>query len=129
VALVVALVSRGHTTGPVRYELLALLGLAMGTQASTARRVGVPDLSTVVLTLTLTGLAAESRLAGGSGAQSGRRLTAVAAMFGGAFVGGLLALHLGATAPLGLAAGLLLLAGLAGLRLSSRTAPQAHAPS
>jgi len=34
-------------------------------QNATARRLGVPDLTTTVLTLTLTGLAADSKLAGG----------------------------------------------------------------
>jgi uncharacterized membrane protein YoaK (UPF0700 family) len=128
-ALLAAVAGEGHTTGPVRYELLSLLALAMGMQAATARRVGIPDLSTVVLTLTLTGLAAESPPAGGNGAQSGRRLAAVAAMLSGALIGGLLALHLGVTAPLGLAAGLLLLTAVAGFVLSSRVAPRAVAAS
>jgi hypothetical protein len=46
-----------------------------------------------VLTLTLTGIAADSRLAGGSGSQAGRRLTAVAAMLAGALAGAALVLH------------------------------------
>ena len=59
-ALVVALV------GPVQYALIALLALALGMQNATAARcLGVPDLTTSVLTLTLTGLAADSRLVGG----------------------------------------------------------------
>jgi hypothetical protein len=47
-------------------------------------------LTTTVLTQTLTGLAAESRVAGGSGEGSPRRLAAVLAMFTGALAGALL---------------------------------------
>ena len=67
--------------------LLIALGLAMGLQNATARRLGVPDLTTTVLTLTLTGLASDSRLAGGSGGNAGRRMTSVACMFAGAAAG------------------------------------------
>jgi len=49
-----------------RYVLIALLGIAMGNQNAAARRLAVPDLNTTVLTLTLTALASESRLAGGT---------------------------------------------------------------
>ena len=56
----------------------------MGVQNATARRLAVPDLTTTVLTLTLTGIAADSRLAGGSGANTARRLLSVAAMLLGA---------------------------------------------
>src|SRR5690242_13098305 len=38
-----------------RYALIVLLALAMGIQNATARRLAVPDLTTTVLTLTLTG--------------------------------------------------------------------------
>ena len=50
-----------------RYGLIAPLGLAMGVQNAMARRLAVPDLTTTVLTLTLTGIAADSRFAGGAG--------------------------------------------------------------
>jgi len=56
-----------------------------------------------VLTMTLTGFAAESRLAGGSGTGSVRRLSAVLAMLAGAIAGALL-LKASVFAPLGLAA-------------------------
>jgi uncharacterized membrane protein YoaK (UPF0700 family) len=76
-----------------RYALIALLAVAMGLQNATARRLAVPDLTTSVLTLTLTGVASDSRLAGRSGGPAARRLIAVAAMFAGALVGALLTLH------------------------------------
>jgi uncharacterized membrane protein YoaK (UPF0700 family) len=87
--------------------LIPLLGLSMGVQNSTARRLGVPDLTTTVLTLTLTGVAADSRAAGGSGGKLGRRGVAVSAMLIGALAGGLLAVKVSVAAPLAVAAGLL----------------------
>ena len=70
--------------------VIALLALAMGVRNATVRRIGVPDLTTTVLTLTLTGLAAESPAAGGSGLGSVRRISAVLAMLVGAVIGALL---------------------------------------
>jgi uncharacterized membrane protein YoaK (UPF0700 family) len=70
--------------------VIAALALAMGTRTATVRRIGVPDLTTVVLTLTLTALAADSRPAGGSGKGTTRRSTAVVAMLAGAVAGALL---------------------------------------
>jgi len=70
--------------------VIALLALAMGVRNATVRRLGVPDLTTTVLTQTLTGLAAGSRVAGGSSDGSTRRLAAVVALFAGALAGALL---------------------------------------
>jgi uncharacterized membrane protein YoaK (UPF0700 family) len=70
--------------------VIALLAVAMGVRNATVRRLAVPDLTTTVVTLTLTGLAAESKLAGGSGKGTARRATAVATMFAGALAGALL---------------------------------------
>lgn len=67
-----------------------MLALAMGMQAATARHLSVKDVTTVVVTSTITGLAADSRLAGGSGKHAGRRLTAIALICAGAGVGALL---------------------------------------
>jgi uncharacterized membrane protein YoaK (UPF0700 family) len=80
------------------------LALAMGAQNATARRLAVPDLTTTVLTLTLTGVAADSRLARGSGGRPGRRLIAVSAMLAGAVVGALLVLRVDLALPIALAA-------------------------
>ena len=54
--------------------------------------------------MTLTGLAADSRLAGGTGHGGGRRLAAVASMLVGAVAGGLLVAHVDLSLPLFLAA-------------------------
>lgn len=71
-----------------------LLAVAMGLQAASARRLAVKDVTTVVVTSTLTGLAADSRLAGGTGDGWARRALAVALILVGAAVGALL-LHVG----------------------------------
>jgi uncharacterized membrane protein YoaK (UPF0700 family) len=70
--------------------LIALLAFAMGVRNATVRRLGVPDLTTTVLTMTLTALAADSPLAGKSGKGSVRRIGAVLAMLAGAIAGALL---------------------------------------
>jgi uncharacterized membrane protein YoaK (UPF0700 family) len=77
----------------IRYALIALLGLAMGTQNAAARALAVPDLTTTVLTLTITGTSADSKAAGGPGGKAGRRLLSIAAMFLGALGGALLIEH------------------------------------
>jgi uncharacterized membrane protein YoaK (UPF0700 family) len=87
-----------------RYALIVCLGVAMGLQNATARRLAVPDLNTTVLTLTLTGVASDSHLAGGSGGHPGRRLIAVGAMLLGALVSALLVLNVDLVLPLALAA-------------------------
>src|SRR4051794_22471229 len=70
--------------------VIALLALGMGVRNATVRRLAVPDLTTTVLTMTLTGLAADSRVAGGSGRGSIRRIAAVLAMLVGAVAGAVL---------------------------------------
>jgi uncharacterized membrane protein YoaK (UPF0700 family) len=79
-----------HLSGDL---VIALMALAMGVRNATVRRIGVPDLTTTVLTLTITGLAADSPAAGGTGQGSYRRIAAVVAMLVGAVVGGLLVKH------------------------------------
>ena len=104
----------GHQFGAgMRYALIALLALTMGVQNAAARRLAVTDLTTTVLTLTLTGIAADSWLGGGSGAHTTRRILAVGAMFAGAVTGALLLLKVAPVAPVALAAALLTLVCLA----------------
>jgi uncharacterized membrane protein YoaK (UPF0700 family) len=91
--------------GPSRLVLLALLGIAMGLQNATARRLSIPDLTTTVLTQTLTGLAADSSIAGGSSPRPARRIGAVLAMLVGALLGGWLTLHAGLPTALTVCAG------------------------
>ena len=70
--------------------MVALLAFGMGVRNATVKRAKVADLTTTVLTMTLTGLAADSPLGGGDGAGSSRRTAAVAAMLIGAIAGALL---------------------------------------
>jgi uncharacterized membrane protein YoaK (UPF0700 family) len=81
------------TTGNARLGVITLLAVGMGIQNATVRRLATPDLTTTVLTMTLTGLAADSTLAGGNNPRSGRRVASVAAMLAGGAVGGALMLH------------------------------------
>jgi uncharacterized membrane protein YoaK (UPF0700 family) len=114
--------------GASRAVLVVLLGLAMGSQNAVVRRLAVPDLTTTVLTMTLTGVAADSRLAGGGDSRAGRRLLSALAMFAGALAGAALIVHGHPTAPLPIVAGLLAVvaAGLVPHRHSTR--PWAAAP-
>ncbi|MDP9075412.1 MAG: DUF1275 family protein, partial [Actinomycetota bacterium] len=63
--------------------MTALLSVAMGWQNAAARRLAVPDLTTTVLTLTLTGLDADRSDLRLRGSRTRRRLAAVAAMLVG----------------------------------------------
>ncbi|MFF4499547.1 YoaK family protein [Streptomyces sp. NPDC001401] len=93
-----------HATATV-YTLIALTAFAMGLRNATVRKLGIPDLTTTVLTMTLTGLASDSRAGGGSGHHSPRRSASVVAMAAGAWLGAWLVLHHGLGIPLLVAAG------------------------
>jgi uncharacterized membrane protein YoaK (UPF0700 family) len=69
------------------FTLIVLTALAMGTRNAAVRRLAIPDLTTTVLTLTITGIGADSSLANGNNPRLARRVAAVAAMFLGAAVG------------------------------------------
>ncbi|MFD4322240.1 YoaK family protein [Streptomyces sp. NPDC058548] len=111
----------------VKYTLIVLLGIAMGLQNAVARRLGVPDLTTTVLTLTLTGLAADSGPAGGAAPRPGRRILSVLAMFLGALVGAVL-LKVGLSLVLGVALALLAAGAAVLWRLSTPGTGWATAP-
>ena len=81
------------------YAVIVLTAVAMGLRNATVRRLAVPDLTTTVLTLTLTGLAADSSLAGGNNPRPLRRIFSVVAMFAGAAIGAIL-LRYGLALPL-----------------------------
>lgn len=92
------------------FAIIALTGLAMGFRNATIRQLKVPDLTTTVLTLTITGLAADSSLAGGANPNWARRVGSITAIFLGAAIGAWLVTHGGLVLPL-LLAGFLVLAG------------------
>ena len=121
-ALVVSMATSSLEGSLVRYALIMLLALAMGLQNAAARRLSVPDLTTTVLTLTLTGFAADSTLVGGSNPNPGRRIVATITMFLGAAIGAFLVFHSGVSAVLALTLALLTLNAIAAYRLSSSSA-------
>jgi uncharacterized membrane protein YoaK (UPF0700 family) len=89
-AVVFTALAHPHASTVAGGVVIALLALGMGIRNATVRRISVPDLTTTVLTMTLTGLAADSPLAGGTGAGTLRRSSAVIALLAGALVGALL---------------------------------------
>jgi uncharacterized membrane protein YoaK (UPF0700 family) len=103
VSVVLALWSSNAPQHFFRYALIVVLSLATGIQNASIRKLAIPDLTTTVLTMTVTGIGADSALGGGTGSKSGRRLLAVAAMFIGALVGALLVLHVRIVVPLAIA--------------------------
>ncbi|MBV8300760.1 MAG: DUF1275 domain-containing protein [Candidatus Dormibacteraeota bacterium] len=115
--LITALAGANLVTGE-KVAIAALLALAMGAQNAAVRDLKVFDLTTTVLTMTLTGIAADFRQ--GDRFAITRRLLAVLAMFAGAAVGTLLVLKVSNTAALGLAA-LLLITVAATAATTSRT--------
>jgi uncharacterized membrane protein YoaK (UPF0700 family) len=70
--------------------MTVLLAAGFGLQNATVRHLAARDLTTTVLTLALTGLAADSPLAGAHGQKPLRRLGSVLAMLAGAAAGALL---------------------------------------
>jgi uncharacterized membrane protein YoaK (UPF0700 family) len=103
VGAVLAGVGADPVTSGFRYALIVVLGVAMGLQNAAVRKLAVPDLTTTVLTLTITGVAADSALAGGGGSKAGRRLTAAVTMLAGALIGAILVRHAQIWLPLGIA--------------------------
>jgi uncharacterized membrane protein YoaK (UPF0700 family) len=107
------------------YAIIVLTGFAMGFRNATVRQMKVPDLTTTVLTLTLTGLAADSSLAGGPNTNARRRMASVAAIFLGAALGAVMVMQSGLVLPL-VVVGALVLAGTAFCALHpASTAPVA----
>src|SRR6266704_5122926 len=90
----------GHSFQP--FALIALTALAMGTRNAAVRKLAIPDLTTTVLTLTITGIGADSSLANGNNPMLARRVESVVAMFLGAALGAVI-LHYSISAALGLA--------------------------
>ncbi|MGH3884512.1 MAG: YoaK family protein [Pseudonocardiaceae bacterium] len=123
--LVVAAATVAETAGvggsAARLTLVGTLAVAMGGQNAIARRLAVPDLTTTVLTLTVTGLVADAT----SWAVRLRRLVPVIAMLGGALAGGALLRWVSTPAPLWLAA--VLLASCALIAHAATRRPQSQA--
>jgi uncharacterized membrane protein YoaK (UPF0700 family) len=100
VSVVLAVLAPRLVSGGYRYGLIGTLGFAMGLQNAVARRLAVPDLTTTVLTLTITGIAADQTIVGGVGSKLGRRIVAISSMFIGGLLGAILVLHVAIYYPL-----------------------------
>jgi uncharacterized membrane protein YoaK (UPF0700 family) len=124
-----AVVALGYDAGSLSpayrlFTLISLTALAMGLRNATVRRLKVPDLTTTVLTLTLTGLAADSSLSGGENRNWRRRIAAVLATVVGAVIGAVLVRTSGIVVPLALAGAVVLVVTVA---YSAHPASQAKA--
>jgi uncharacterized membrane protein YoaK (UPF0700 family) len=118
VVALIAVLAGGPELGLVSQDLvLAVEALALGMQNAVVRQLGVPDMTTTVLTLSITGIGAD--LLRRDGATALRRSLSVAAMLLGAVVGAVLVLELGLSAALG-AQLVLLSIGLAATSVSVR---------
>ncbi|MGO9854404.1 MAG: YoaK family protein [Acidimicrobiales bacterium] len=93
VAAIVAGTVPAIGSGWPRFTVIALLAFAMGVRNAAVRHFGVADMTTTVLTMTLTGLASDSSLAGGTNPHAGRRVASALCMFGGALAGAALVIH------------------------------------
>jgi uncharacterized membrane protein YoaK (UPF0700 family) len=119
-SLVLVIVSAHPLGAGSRYALIALMAVALGLQNAAARRLSVPDLTTTVLTLTITGTAADSarsREEGTPRTSAGRRTVSVLSMFVGALAGALLIRHVSIDVPLALALCLLVGVGVSAASL------------
>jgi uncharacterized membrane protein YoaK (UPF0700 family) len=104
----------------VRLLLIGLLGLAMGGQNAVVRRLSVPDLTTTVLTLTVTGLVADTT----PQSVRSRRVVSVLAMLAGALIGGILLRWVALAAPLWLASVFLVACAAGAFAAASRPQSQ-----
>jgi uncharacterized membrane protein YoaK (UPF0700 family) len=89
-----------------------LTALAMGSRNAAVRKLAIPDLTTTVLTLTITGIGADSSLANGNNPRLARRVESVAAMFLGAALGAVV-IHYSISAALWLATAISAVCGAA----------------
>jgi uncharacterized membrane protein YoaK (UPF0700 family) len=110
----------GRLGTPVMIVVTGVLALLLGAQASAVKHIGIRDLSTVVVTMTMVNLAGDSRLAGGAGAAWLRRVGAIVTMGLGALGSAALIRYLGGPWAL-LLAGVLMAAALGLLHRARRT--------
>jgi uncharacterized membrane protein YoaK (UPF0700 family) len=127
VVTVIAVASGDNLDRPLSDAIVVLLAMSMGTQLAAIRYLKVPDLMTVVLTLTITGVLTDRGL-GWSHPAMLRRFMAVFAFAVGAISGGVLVLYVsvGAALALGLAiiAGVTISAHVAAASTADWTAPR-----
>lgn len=96
-ALAITLFAVGGTPPePLALFVSGFLAAVMGLQAAVARHIAVKDVTTVVVTNTITGFAADSRFGGAKNQPWFRRFAAIVLILLGAGVGALLLMpHIG----------------------------------
>jgi uncharacterized membrane protein YoaK (UPF0700 family) len=109
-----------------RYVMTILMAIAMGAQNVTVRKLAVADMTTTVLTLTLTGLAADPPDLARPDSHTTRRLAAVASMLAGAGAGAVIVLHASTGWALFAATALLVAVAIAARFGMQQVSPNAH---
>lgn len=102
--------------------MVVMLAASMGAQLAAIRYLKVPDLLTVVLTMTITGVLTE-RGGGWHDPAVLRRTLAVVAFAVGALSGALLVLHVGTAAALSLGLAIIVTTTIAAHRVSRNPTP------
>jgi uncharacterized membrane protein YoaK (UPF0700 family) len=97
------------------YGLIVLTAVAMGFRNAVVRKLAVPDVTTTVLTMTVTGFASDSSVGGGTNPRWKRRLASIVTMFAGAAAGAML-LRYGVVAPLAVSSFVAVLTSIAARR-------------
>jgi len=120
VALVLSLTTGTPLPTAAELVIVATGSVALGIQNAVVRHLAVPDMTTTVLTMTLTGIGSDLRKK--DLATAGRRLIAVLAMLIGAGIGAVLVLRLGVSAGI-VAVTILLTVALVGAAIASRGTP------
>jgi uncharacterized membrane protein YoaK (UPF0700 family) len=108
-----------------RYTITVVLAVALGGQNATARKLAVPDMTTTVLTLTLTGLVADTPDLRKPGSHTRRRAAAVAAVLVGATSGAFLVVNTSTGWALGAVTAIVAAVAVAARRQAPPTAPPA----
>lgn len=98
-AAIFAIITESKNITTATYGLIVITAVAMGFRNAVVRKLAVPDVTTTVLTLTVTGIASDSSLAGGTNPRWKTRLASIVTMFAGAATGATL-LRYGVVAPL-----------------------------
>lgn len=105
---IVALLPMAENAGWRILAMIALTASAMGFRNAVVRQLKIADLTTTVLTLTITGIAADDRSSRNAGSALRVRLSAVGMIFAGACLGALTTLHANVGPTLLLAAAIVL---------------------
>ncbi len=108
--------------------VVGVLAVAMGMQNAIVRKLGIADVTTTVLTMTITGIAADSGLAGGNNPRWRRRLTAIFVMTIGAAAGVLMLRH-SVALPLYAVGAIVLACVLIWMRIEARQVPRILEPT